>query len=133
MNEEFIFEEESYRIIGCLFEVFNQLGAGLKEQVYQKAVVLEFKKNGIGFREQAHIPIMYQGMKVGTRYLDFVVDEKIVLELKSGRLFSRQHMDQTCEYLKLSGLHLAILANFSNNGVKIKRLVNLPSHSSNYL
>ncbi|MFA4846058.1 MAG: GxxExxY protein [Patescibacteria group bacterium] len=125
-DKPFVYEEVSYRIIGCLYDVYNQLGSGLKEQVYQKAVGLKLSNDGFSFKEQVYVPIMYNGLRVGYRYLDLLVDGKIILELKSGSLFSRQNMDQTNEYLKLTGLQLAILANFSSNGVKIKRLVNLP-------
>mgnify|MGYP001559880263 CR=1 FL=1 len=125
-GKQFVYEEVSYRIIGCLYDVNNQLGSGLKEQVYQKAVSLKLAEDRFHFKEQVYIPIMYNGLRVGYRYLDFLVDEKIILELKSGSSFSRQHMNQTNEYLKLTRLQLAILANFSSNGVKVKRLVNLP-------
>ncbi len=101
-NKDILFPELSYQIMGCAFEVYNTLGAGLLEKQYQKALALEFKQKGISFTEQAYYPVEYKGTNIGKGYMDFLVDEKIVVELKRGDNFSRNHIQQVISYLNYS-------------------------------
>lgn len=116
--------ELSYEIVGSVFDVFNQLGPGLRESTYQKAIAQKFTQLGLPFKQQIYFPIMYQGKRVGWIRLDFIVAQKIVLELKRGEYFSRSNIQQVKEYIEVTGLSLAILINITQNGVRFRRIVN---------
>ncbi|TSC88850.1 MAG: hypothetical protein G01um10143_747 [Parcubacteria group bacterium Gr01-1014_3] len=123
-RDDLIYPELSYKIIGRAFDVFNEIGPGLLEKYYQKALAQALKGSGISFLEQVNCPIKYQDEVVGRKFLDFLVDDKIIVEIKRGLRFSKSHIDQVLEYLKLNNLRLAILITFSNDGVVFKRIIN---------
>lgn len=124
-KEDFIYQELSYRINGILFDVFNELGPGLSEKYYQRAIFEALKSAGLKVTEQLYIPLNYKGIQIGNCYLDFLIEDTIILELKRGDYFRRQNIAQIYQYLKATNLKLGILANFTSGGVKIKRIVNL--------
>lgn len=125
-----IHKDLSYQIVGVLFDVYNELGEGHKEKYYENAVAHAFNELKTPYQRQASHPLKYKDKKVGQYYLDFVVDNKIVLELKRGNKFSKRHVDQVLEYLQVTGLELAILATFTNDGVKFMRLLNDKNHQN---
>lgn len=122
---DLVYPELSYRIVGTLFDVYNQLGPGFDESTYQRAVSLAFKAADIVFEEQVYAVVEYKGEKVGRKYFDFLIDKRIVLEIKRGDRFSKTHMDQVISYLKTNHLKLGILAYFGPRKLSYKRLVNL--------
>lgn len=123
-GEKIIYKDLSYKIVGILFEVYNELGYGYQEKYYEKAVARCFNKENILYKRQAPYKIIFKNEEIGRYYLDFLVDEKIILELKKGNYFSRRNIDQVKGYLKVTNLKLAILANYTPNGVKILRVLN---------
>lgn len=125
IEDKIIYKELSYKIVGILFEVYNNLGYGYQEKYYVKAIAKCFEDASINFRQQAPYNISFHGEIIGRYYLDFLVDNKIVLEIKKGNYFSKQNMDQVKAYLKVTGMKLAILANFTSSGVKFLRVLNL--------
>lgn len=125
MEETFVYKDLSYKINGCLFEVYNALGAGLKEKTYQEALAVIFSEKGLVFEREVRLPIVFHGMNVGTSVLDFLVNGCIVIELKVGEYYSRKNMEQILEYLKAHDLKLGLLANYTKEGVRIKRIVNI--------
>jgi GxxExxY protein len=120
-----LYPELSYKIIGILFEVSNNLGPGLKEKHYQKAVEISLKKNGIYFISQCPYLLQFKGEIVGRYYMDFVIENKIVLELKRGDYFSYNNINQLKNYLEATGHKLGILVNFSSKGLRYKRIINI--------
>lgn len=126
VRADLIYPELSYKIIGILFEVYNSLGAGYQEKYYQRAISTAFRKQKINFKEQVLIPLTYLNEKIGKYLLDFLIENKIVLEIKRGDRFSRKDIEQIYSYLKAKRLKLGLLANFTNHGVKFKRILNLP-------
>jgi len=120
------YKELSYELVGILFEVYNELGYGYKEIYYQKAIKQFLEEKHIPCKEQAPFKLSFHGKIIGRFYLDFLIDGKIVLEIKKGNYFSKRNIEQINEYLKATGMRLAILANFTLNGVKFKRIVNIP-------
>jgi GxxExxY protein len=108
-----------------LFEVYNSLGYGHLEKVYQRAIAMALKAAGIKFVEQLYVSIMFNGKNVGKNYFDFLIEGKIVLEIKKGDYFSKSHIDQVYQYLIGKNLQLGILAYFAPRTVHIKRVVNL--------
>jgi len=120
-----VYPELSYKIIGALFEVYNELGSGYQEKYYQKATAALFRNLGLNFKEQPWSPLIFKNTKIGDYYFDFLVDDKIVLELKRKERFSRRDIEQVFAYLKVRKLKLGILAYFTNSGVRFKRILNL--------
>lgn len=123
-KDNVLYPELSYQVIGCAYDVFNELGVGHHEKFYQRALAVSFKSKGIEFREQLYIPVKFQNTVVGRNFLDFLVEGKIVVELKKDSRFSKQHIDNVLEYLIAGKYKLAILINFTREGVVYKRLVN---------
>ena len=122
MNE-ILFKELSFAIVGAAMEVHRQLGLGFLEAVYQKALAYELTLRGIPFEEQKVLSVCYKGQLVGEYKADFVVDGKIILELKSVSAINNAHMAQARNYLAATGLHLAILINFGVASLETKRVV----------
>lgn len=108
--DDLIYPDLSFKIVGCAFEVYNELGFGHSEKIYQKALALSFKNHDLLFIERKYFPVKFHGGVIGRGYCDFVVDEKIV-ELKKNDRFSKGNIDQVNQYLKSSNLKLAILIN----------------------
>jgi len=125
MNEDkVIYKELSYEIVGILFGVYNELGYGYKEKYYENAIDRNFRLEKIKFKKQVPYKLIYKGEVIGRLYLDFLIEDKIVLEIKKGNYFDKRNIEQVKEYLKISGKKLAILANFTSTGVKFLRIFN---------
>jgi len=120
-----IYPELSYEIIGTLFDVWNTVGHGHKESFYQKAIAKNFEDKNISFKEQIGVKIKYRGKEIGIYFLDFLIENKIVLEIKKREYFSKQDIDQVYAYLKATKLKLGIIAHFTKSGVKFRRVLNL--------
>jgi len=127
IKKDLIYPELSYQIIGILFEVYNQVGPGYHEKYYQRAIATELKKCNLPFKEQVFEPLKFKEETIGHHYLDFLIDNKIVLEIKKGNRFSKRNIEQVLTYLKTTGLKLGIIANFGPKEVKFKRIINLNS------
>lgn len=123
LGKDLVYPELSYQIVGALYKGFNKIGAGLPERYYQASVKEEFYREKILFKEQLKVEIMGLASAKGRFFLDFVVDNKIVVELKVGTRFKKENIDQVMTYLRQSGLKLAILARFGQNGVVTQRLL----------
>lgn len=119
-----IYKELSYLIMGILFDVYNELGNGLREKVYEKAIAEEFRRKGIKFQQQLRSSISYKGRKIADYYFDFVIENSIVLEIKSKKFFANSDFQQLKNYLKIKNLKLGILASFSTDSVKFARVIN---------
>ena len=120
---ELIYPELSYKIIGVLYKVYNQMGGGYQEKYYQQALKREFFVDQIPFLEQVRTDFNYNGRMIGRYYLDFIIDHKIVLEIKTAPSFSTKDIMQVLNYLKQSGLTLGILASFNRNCIFYKRIL----------
>ncbi len=117
----------SYEIISCAYEVHRTLGPGLLELVYQKALVQELKLRGFKVKSEVDIEINYKGVNVGSDLrLDIIVNDTIIIELKSVETILPIHKKQLLTYLRLMNLQLGLLINFNTNLLKdgITRIVN---------
>lgn len=124
-REDLIYKEECYKIVGLIFEVFNSVGYGHKEKFYQKAIANIFAENNIIFKEQLKARVKFRGKEIGYYFFDFLVLNKIVIELKQKNYFSKKDIEQLYSYLKAVNLELGILVYFTKEGIKFKRIVNL--------
>lgn len=123
-KQDLIYPELSYKLVGLAYNVHNELGHGHLEKIYQKAYAKELKEAGISFKEQAPYQVIYKEEVIGNNYLDFLIENKVIIELKRSDFHSKKYIDQISNYIKVSDLKLAILINFTSNGVRIKRIVN---------
>lgn len=122
-----IYPELSYKVVGVLFETYNTLGYGHKESVYQKALAALFLKNEINFSEQYQVDLIVNKIKITRGRVDFLIEDKMLLELKSGDYFRPLNIKQLYTYLRSTNLKLGILSNFTSRGLIFKRIVNLYS------
>lgn len=111
--------------MGVVFKVFKELGFGHKEVFFQKALAKNFLESGFEFKEQLRYKVKYKGEELGTYILDFLIFDKIILEIKQKNFISLKDIDQLYKYLKTTGHKLGIIITFTSNGVKYKRVVNL--------
>jgi len=118
------FEELSSKIIKAAIEVHRKLGPGFLESVYQQALPIQLKKDGMKVETQKEAKIYYNGQEVGIHRLDLVVNEKIIIELKAVKEFDGSHIAQVISYLKATGLKIGLLLNFAKATLEIKRIVN---------
>ena len=110
-----IYKEESYKIVGAAFNVYNKLGHGFLEAVYQEALELEFKKQGIPYEREKELKITYDGVGLKATYkADFVCYGKIIVELKAVTYLEDSHRAQVYNYLHATGFKLGLLMNFGN-------------------
>ena len=123
-RDDLIYPDLSYKIVGCAFEVYNEIGPGQDEKFYQKAMAVLFEEKRMTFKQQVYYPLKFKGRVLGRNYLDFVLNEKVVVELKKRQPFSKAHIDQVFRYLKVTGLQLAILITFGTDEVTFKRILN---------
>ena len=110
--------ELSYKIRGCIFNVYNKLGPGLLESAYEAALVYELKKENLEIKNQISLPMIYEEIKMEIGYrLDILVENKVIIELKSVENLLDVHHKQLITYLKLSGLKLGLLVNFNSDDI----------------
>ena len=121
---EYLYENESYKIIGILYEVHKNLGKGFSEIVYKDALEYEFNKNNIPFEREKEYKVNYKDTVLKHKfYADFVVFDKIILEIKSTDSFVNNHYAQCLNYLKVSNNKLALLVNFNQSSIEYKRII----------
>ncbi|WNH07595.1 GxxExxY protein [Thalassobellus suaedae] len=119
-----VYKDESYAIVGVLFEVYNNLGSGFSEIVYKDALEYEFKIRDIPFQREKEFTVSYKDITLKHKfYADFVVFDKIILEIKAIENLNDKHISQSINYLKVSNYKLAILANFHKDFLDHKRIV----------
>ena len=119
-----LYAEESFKINGAIYEVHKALGSGLLEKVYQEALEKELKLQGIPFEREKSFTITYKGEELEQKYIaDFVIYDKIVVELKAVEELLPVHKAQVINYLALTGLKLGLLVNFNAEKIKPERIV----------
>ena len=130
---DLIYKEESYAIIGCCMEVYNVLGHGFLEAVYQEALARELKRSGIPFRREVPLEIFYKGESLNRNYFaDFVCFDKIIIETKALPALLPAHAAQVFNYLKATRLRLGLLVNFGcSERLQYSRHINLPRTAIN--
>jgi GxxExxY protein len=110
--ETLIYPDLSYQIVGLAMDVHNRLGAGFLEKVYENALMTLLRKAGIRAQQQYSVKVYFEGEEVGSYIADIVVDDSIILELKSQEMITSANRAQTLNYLKATGYKLAIILNF---------------------
>lgn len=121
---ELVYKELSYKIIGLLFGIHNELGNRYQEKYYQRAVEKALKQNNLTFQKELSTDLEYNGERIGKYFLDFLIENKIVLELKTVRRLNPKDFTQVLAYLKAKNLKLGILVNFRTERLSYKRILN---------
>ena len=120
-KDKILYKDLSYKIVGLAMEVHSKLGYGFLEKVYENAMMVLLRREGIHAKQQAPITVYFDGEVVGDYYADILVEDNIILELKAIERITDAHRAQTLNYLKATGLHLAILLNFGKERLKYER------------
>ena len=120
---QIIHKELSYKITGIIFSVYNRLGYGYREKIYKDAIEIELKNEKIQYQRELIVPLYYKGNIIGKYVFDFVVENKVILEIKVSNNFWVKDIQQIFSYLTASELRLGILVLITKKGVKSKRIV----------
>ncbi len=110
------------KIIGCAYKVYNQLGAGFIEKIYENALIIELRNAALNVQQQYPVKVYYQGILIGDYVADIVVEDKVVVELKAVSQLTKAHEVQLINYLKATKLEVGLLINFGDQ-ISIKRKV----------
>ncbi|MBI2599119.1 GxxExxY protein [Candidatus Curtissbacteria bacterium] len=117
-------KELSYEIVGILFDVHSRLGNRYQEKYYQRAVAEALKGKNIRYEQELEVDLKYKDAKIGKYFLDFLIEEKVILEIKAVPRLLPRDFHQVLAYLKARGLELGILTNFRSESLVYKRILN---------
>lgn len=120
-DEGLLYAEVTRQVIGCAFEVVNELGAGYLESVYEKALQLALRQKGLAAVAQKPIKVMFRGECVGDFYADLLVEGKVIVEIKAVKAIAPEHQAQIINYLNATGIEVGLLINFGNPKLEYKR------------
>lgn len=120
---QLLYAELTYKVRGSFFTVYNNLGYGHKEQVYQKALEIEFKRQNVPYKREVNVDVFYSDEVVGHYRPDFIIDGKILIELKAVEFMHKSFETQLIHYLKSTKFNVGVLVNFGSEKLYIKRLV----------
>ena len=128
-DEKLLHEKLTRSIIGCAFEVINELGSGFLESVYEKAMMIALSDAGLSVQPQEPIRVLFRGKSVGDFYADLLVEEKVVVELKSVKTLVPEHEAQTINYLNATGIQVGLLINFGRPKLEFRRYTRSNRHT----
>lgn len=114
-------EEITRSVIGCAFEVINELGAGFLESVYEKALLRALRDKGLSAVSQCPVRVLFRGDNVGDFHADIMVDRKVIVELKAVKAIAPEHQAQVINYLNATGIEVGLLINFGNPKLEYRR------------
>ncbi|NCP45831.1 MAG: GxxExxY protein [Flavobacteriales bacterium] len=123
-------EELTHKIIGCAMKVHSVLGNGFQEVIYQRALAIEMEKQNLSFKREMEMTIFYDGVDIGTRRVDFFVEDVIMVELKALIKLEDVHLAQTMNYCQAYKLPIGLLINFGAKSLEFKRVYNI-NHPDN--
>lgn len=123
IKKEYPESELTGKIIGCAMEVHKHLGSGFQEVVYQRALSIELNMQGIEHIREQEMPLKYKGYDIGTRRVDFFVENKIMVEIKAVKELEDVHLAQAINYLEAYRMEIGLLINFGNTSLQFKRVM----------
>jgi GxxExxY protein len=123
IDDKYKHSELTGKIIGCAMEVHKHLGNGFQEVVYQRALSIELKMQNIAHIREQEMPLKYKGFDIGTRRVDFFIEDKIMLEIKAVKELEDVHLAQAINYLEAYGMEIGLLINFGNTSLQFKRVM----------
>lgn len=126
MAEEYKYADITRKIIGAAMKVHRTLGSGFQEVIYQRALAIELKNLRLGFIREKERPIFYNGTQIGTRRIDFLVEDCVLLEMKARTGLDDAHLAQAINYLEAFNFEVGLLINFGSKSLQFKRLIHTP-------
>lgn len=123
VNEEYPLSELTGKIIGCAMEVHRVLGNGFQERIYQRALAIEMNLQGLSFSREMEMDIYYKDNLIGTRRVDFFVEEQIMVELKAVKHLDDADLAQAINYLEAYGVTIGLLINFGDTSLRFHRVM----------
>ena len=122
-DNEYQHSDITHKIIGAAMKVHSTLGNGFQEVIYQRALVIEMAKHGLSFQRELEMPIFYDGQEIGTRRVDFLVEDKVMVEIKALTALEDVHLAQAINYLEAYRLEVGLLLNFGAKSLEYRRVV----------
>jgi GxxExxY protein len=122
IKKEYLFSDITEKIIGSSMSVHNILGNGFQEVVYQRALAIEMTEQGLSFSRELEIPIFYKEEEIGTRRVDFFVEDKVMVEIKAVIKLDNLHLAQAINYLEAYKMKVGLLINFGANSLEFRRI-----------
>ncbi|HPD65327.1 MAG TPA: GxxExxY protein [Bacteroidia bacterium] len=122
VNDKYKHSELTGKIIGCAMKVHSVLGNGFQEVIYQRALAIELQEAGLSFQRELEMPVMYKAQQIGTRRVDFLVEDAVMVELKALVNLEDVHLAQALNYLEAYHLETGLLINFGAKSLQFKRL-----------
>lgn len=116
-------KEEVYTLVGCAFEVLNELGNGLREKTYERAMIREFELGGITWEQQKEFPVFYKGVQIDVFIPDLIALEKIIIDAKTIEQITDREIGQMLNFLKVTGLSVGLILNFKHARLEWQRVV----------
>ena len=124
INEKYKYSELTSKIIGCAMRVHSALGNGFQEVIYQRALAIEMTDSGLSFHREQEMPVYYKEQQIGTRRVDFLIEDVIAVELKAVIQLLDVHLAQAINYLEAYNLEIGLLINFGAKSLDFKRVAN---------
>ena len=122
-NHEFIESDLVFKLTGCAMDVLNELGHGLREKTYERAMCVEFELQKISYSYQSKHEVIYKGKHIDTYIPDLEIENKLILELKTVNTISDEHIGQVLNYLKITGFEVGLILNFKHSTLEWKKVV----------
>jgi len=123
-NKNYIYSDITEKIIGCAMKVHSALGNGFPEIIYQRSLAIEFKNISLNYKQELKQPVYYDNIHVGSRIADFLVEDKILVELKAKNELTDNHFSQLLNYLTAYNLEIGLLINFGEKSLRFRRFIN---------
>ncbi|TMI96063.1 MAG: GxxExxY protein [Bacteroidetes bacterium] len=124
IKEEFKYSDITEKIIGCAMKVHQRMRNGYQELIYHRCLIIEFRKIALSFLNEIALPIFYDEIEIGKRRVDFLVENKVVVEIKAQSELTDTHLAQALNYLEALNLEIGLLINFGSKSLEIRRLIN---------
>ena len=123
-GQEYKYSDFTRKIIGAAMKVHSKLGNGFQEVIYQRALAIEMAEQGLTFQRELEMQIYYRGKEIGTRRVDFLVEDKVMVELKALTMLEDVHLAQAINYLEAYNLEIGLLINFGAKSLEYRRVIN---------
>ncbi|HEV8285391.1 MAG TPA: GxxExxY protein [Chitinophagaceae bacterium] len=124
IKDEYKHSAITEKIIGCAMRVHQRMRNGYPELIYHKCLIIEFKKINLPFLNEIELPIFYDDIAVGKRRIDFLIDNKVIVEIKALSELTDSHLAQALNYLEVMNLEIGLLINFGSKSLEVRRLIN---------
>lgn len=124
IKEDYKYSDIIEKIIGCAMKVHRHMRNGFQELIYQRCLIIEFKKIALPFSNEVELPIFYDSVEVGKRRADFLIENKVIVEIKAVSELTDTHLAQALNYLEALNLEIGLLINFGSKSLEVKRIIN---------